>query len=49
MILSMKLAWKYVFRKITGIRGAWLAQSVEQATLDLRVFSLSPAMRVEIT
>ena len=29
--------------------GAWLAQSVERATLDLRVVSLSPTLGEEIT
>ena len=30
-------------------RGTWLAQSLEHATLDLRVVSLSPMLGVEIT
>ena len=29
--------------------GAWLAQSVERGTLDLRVVSLSPMLGIEIT
>ena len=29
--------------------GAWLAQSVEHVTLDLRVISLDPMLGVEIT
>ena len=29
--------------------GAWLAQSVEHMTLDLRVVSLSPRLGIEIT
>ena len=29
--------------------GIWLAQSVEHATLDLRVVSLSPTLGMEIT
>lgn len=37
-------------RGLVGIlrRGAWLAQSVEHATLDLGVVSLSPTSGVEI-
>lgn len=31
-----------------GLRGAWLAQSREHATLDLGAVSLSPEMGVEI-
>ena len=31
-----------------GTWGTWLAQSEECATLDLRVVSLSPVLRVEI-
>lgn len=30
-------------------RGTWLAQSVEQATLDLRVMTLSPMLSIKIT
>ena len=29
--------------------GCWLAQTVEHVTLDLRVVSLSPTLRVEFT
>jgi len=35
--------------KISESRGAWLAQLVEQAALDLRDVSLSPTWGVEIT
>ena len=31
------------------LQGAWLAQLVEHATLDLRVVSLNPMLDVEIT
>ena len=31
------------------IRGAWLAQSVGHAALDLRVVSLSTTLKVEVT
>ena len=31
------------------LRGAWLAQLVEHATLDLEIRSLSPVLGVEIT
>ena len=31
------------------VRGTWLAQLVEHATLDLRVVGLSPTLGVEIT
>ena len=31
------------------LRGAWLAQSVEPATLDLRAVSSSPMIGIEIT
>ena len=31
------------------IKGAWLVQLVEHATLDLRVVGLSPTVGVEIT
>ena len=29
--------------------GAWMVQSVEHATIDLRILSLSPTLRVEVT
>ena len=32
-----------------SFRGAWLTQSVEHVTLDLRVMSLSPSLGEEIT
>ena len=32
--------------KKPSTRGAWMAQSVERATLDLRVVSLSPTLRI---
>ena len=35
--------------KEKDLRGTWLAQSVEHATLDLWVMSLSPTLGVEIT
>jgi len=35
--------------KTLVLGGAWLAQSEERATLDLRVASLSPTMGAEIT
>ena len=36
-------------KKPPDIRSAWLAQSVEHATLDLGIVSLSPTLGVEIT
>ena len=38
----------FVFRKITGIKGAYLAQSVEPAILDLRIVNSSPTLGIEI-
>lgn len=35
--------------KTVSERGIWLAQSVEHATLDLRVVGSSPVLGVEIT
>ena len=35
--------------KMVSERGIWLTQSVEHATLDLRVVSLSPTLGVGIT
>ena len=35
--------------RITGLGGTWLAQSVEHATLDLRIGSTSSMLSVEIT
>lgn len=35
--------------KIRNTRGAWLAQAMEHATLDLWVISWSPMLGVEIT
>ena len=35
--------------KLMVIRGAWLAQSEEHATLHLGVVSLSPPLEVEVT
>ena len=35
--------------RMEGKNGAWLAQWVEHAILDLRVVSLSPTLGVEIT
>ena len=35
--------------KQTGWRGAWLAQSEEHVTLDLRVVGSSPTLGAEIT
>ena len=35
--------------KIKQKRDAWLGQSVEHATLDLRIMSLSPPLGAEIT
>ena len=32
-----------------GSRGAWLAQSVQRVTVDLRVVSLSPTLGVGMT
>lgn len=29
--------------------GVWLAQSIERGTLDLKVLSVSPTLRTEIT
>ena len=37
------------FERLSRGKGAWLAQSVEHVTLNLRVASSSPAMGVEIT
>ena len=39
----------FLFSKKTIWRGAWLAQSVEHVTLDLRVVSASPTLGIEIT
>ena len=36
-------------RSVVSARGAWLAQSVEHATLDLRVVSSSPTLDMEPT
>ena len=38
-----------VWLKNLHLWGTWLAQSVEYATLDLRVVGLSPTLRVKIT
>lgn len=36
-------------KRLIQIRGVWLAQLVEQATLDFKVVSLSPILGGEIT
>ena len=41
-------AWGHLLGRGEG-RGAWLAPSLEHATLDLKVLSLSPTLAVEIT
>lgn len=38
----------FVFRKITGIKGAYLAQSVEHAILDLWAVNLSLTLDMRI-
>ena len=37
------------FTSFIFLWGTWLAQSVEHATLDLGILSLSPMLGVEIT
>ena len=36
-------------RTMSGLGGPWLAQSVQHATLDLKVMSSSPVLGVELT
>ena len=43
LYISMILLKKKIFQ------GAWMAQSVERVTLDLRVVSLRPTFGVEMT
>ena len=35
--------------RVRQVGGAWLAQSVEHATLDLGVMSLSPVLGIDLT
>lgn len=52
VILTTFFVGKYYFLHFEDserLRGAWLAQSVEHATLDLGVMSLSPTLGVDIT
>lgn len=45
---SIPSACHYLFKNVLP-RGAWLAQTEELATLDLRVVSSSPALGIEMT